>query len=245
MRDAAAARALFREGVGCADRQDWACAADRFHRAHQVRPSPVIAYNLGHALVESGRLVEGTEILRQLLRDESAPAGVRADARRVVDATAPRIARLTVRAVGPTDGVAFSIDQHELAASLLGVAAPVDPGERRITATRGDEVIASASVRLAEGGAESVELQLPEPSPTGAAPAVATAEVASPARAAEGAMTLVDAPPAQSDEGPWIALGIGAAIAVVGGAVVLAVVLAQPSEAMPFDGNLGHVEIGR
>jgi hypothetical protein len=245
VRDTAAARALFREGVACADRSDWPCAVDRFHRAHQLRPSPVLAYNLGHALVEIGRLVEGAEILHRLVRDETAPARVRADASRVVDAAAPRIGSLTVHVEGPTDGVVFAIDEHELATSLLGAAAPVDPGERRIEARRGDEVIASASVVIAEGGTESVTLALPEPPAED--PAVASLDVPTPSEVALGASPSepTDAPPAGGDDGPWIALGIGGAVVLVAGAIVLAVVLAQPGEQAPFDGSLGHVEIGR
>lgn len=245
MRDTAAARALFREGVACTDRRDWECAVDRFGRAHRVRPSPVLAYNLGHAMIELGRLVEGVEILQQLLRDDAASATVRADAQRAVDAAAPRIARLTVHATGPTRGVRFSIDGHALASSLLGAAAPVDPGERLVEARRGDELVASSRVQIAEGSAETIEIQLPEP-PPGEVIAEATAPPVVVPTAAETA--LAAQPPRTDDggdDGPWIALGIGGAALVVGGAIVLAIVLAQPTEPMVFDGNLGHLEIGR
>lgn len=53
------------------------------------------------------------------------------------------------------------------------------------------------------------------------------------------------APAPASDDGPWIALGLGAGVLVVGGAIVLGVVLAQPGAVAPFEGTLGHVEIGR
>ncbi|MDQ3035002.1 MAG: hypothetical protein M3Y87_21525 [Myxococcota bacterium] len=256
VRETAAARALFREGVRCADRREWTCAVDRFHRAHEVRPSPVLAYNLGHALIESGRLVEGAEILQQLVRSDSAPASVRADARRVMTAAAPRIGRLTVRPIGSRQGVELSIDGHPLADSLVGAAAPVDPGERLVEARRGGEVVASARVQIAEGASETIELTLPDPPPAEVA-AVAGAEapvaversahaVPSPSETARAAIgTSTEAPPGGGDDGPWIALGIGGAVVVVAGAVVLALVLSQPTEATAFDGNLGHVEIGR
>lgn len=249
VRDTAAARALFREGVACTDRRDWDCAADRFGRAYRVRPSPVLAYNLGHALIELGRLVEGVEILQQMLREDSGPDAVRADARRALEAAAPRIGRLTVHATGPTRGVQLSIDGHELASSLLGAAAPVDPGERLVEARRDGEVVASVRVRVPEGGAQTVELALPELPPDEASedPVVATLAPSAVPTAAETARAaeLAGATDRGGDDGPWIALGIGGAALVVGGAIVLAIVLAQPTEAMAFDGNLGHVEIGR
>ncbi|MCC7535187.1 MAG: hypothetical protein IT379_03195, partial [Deltaproteobacteria bacterium] len=54
---AAAARELFREGVGFSDRSEWAPAADRFRRALALRNLPVIAHNLGVALARMGRVV--------------------------------------------------------------------------------------------------------------------------------------------------------------------------------------------
>jgi hypothetical protein len=48
--------------------------------------------------------------------------------------------------------------------------------------------------------------------------------------------------PARSDDTPWIALGIGGGVLLIGGAIVLGVVLGQPQAPTPFDGSLGHVE---
>lgn len=244
-RDAAAARALFQEGVACADHRDWSCAADRFARAHEMRPSPVIAYNLGHALVEQGRLVEGAEMLRQALRDGSASAQVRADAGRMVEALTPRIGRLTLHVRGPVEGVTIRIGDVEVPEALHGTSAPIDPGPHAISAVRGGEIVASATVEVAEGASVEAELTIPE------APVVDTSVAPEPeeARAEDDAermiATPVAPPPSGSDEGLWIGLGVGAGVLVVGAAVVLGVVLAQPQEPSPFGGNLGTVDVGR
>lgn len=243
VRDTAAARALFEEGVACADAGDWACAADRFERAHALRPSPVIAYNLGHALVELGRLVEGTEILGRLMRDEQVPEAVRRDAAHVTAQAEPRIGRLSVHVEGPLEALRVTVDGVELASSLIGTAAPVDPGAHEVEASRGGEVVARGRVDIAPGASGRVDLSIPPLPPEPAAGAVG---VPAPEEVALTAVRGPGAPDAGGgDDGPWIALGITGALLVVGGAIVLAVVLSTPAEEeMPFDGNLGHVELG-
>jgi hypothetical protein len=245
--DSAVARALFREGVACADVLDWECAADRFARAREVRPSPVLTYNLGQALIELGRFVEGTEILTQLLRDSTLQSSVRADAERTLELASQRIGQLSIHVIGPIDGVVFTLDGHELAASLLETTIPVDPGERLIEAHRSNELIAHARVLATSGQPTVATLTLPElPSLSLDAPTAAPApEVTASSFAIEPRSFAIeprDEP--RSDDAPWIALGIGGAVAVIGGAIVLGIVLSQPSSDPTFEGNLGHVEIG-
>lgn len=240
MREIAAARALFEEGVECADGADWECAADRFERARMLRPSPVIAYNLGHALVRLGRLVEGTEILRQLARDERAPAEVRRDAAEMAEAAEPRIGRLAIHVDGPLEGLTITLDALEVAPSLIGTAAPVDPGEHHIVARRGGEVVAEARAHVEAGGAGRVDLSVP---PLPPAPASVAPEVPAPQQVALAAVVPGESA-ASHDDGPWIALGVTSAVLVVGGAIVLAIVLAGSAGETPFAGNLGRVELG-
>lgn len=241
--DSAVARALFREGVACADAHDWECAADRFARAREVRPSPVLAYNLGHALIELGRFVEGTEILTQLLRDPALQDGIRADAERTLSVASEQIAQLSIEVSGPLDGTAFTLDGRELGTSLLGTLIPVDPGERLIEAHRAGEVVARARVVALSGQPAQVTLTLPDPPASDdldLAPSLPLGTARS--ALAEGAIGTEQAP--GHDDTPWIALGIGGAVAVIGGAIVLGIVLAQPGSEPAFEGNLGHVEIG-
>ena len=73
----AAARALFHEGVELADRTRWAEAADRFDRAYQLRPEPIVAFNLATALRRSGRLVRANEVALTLLRADDTPPEMR------------------------------------------------------------------------------------------------------------------------------------------------------------------------
>jgi len=235
VRSSAAARALFREGVECADRADWTCAVDRHGRAYGLRPSPVIAYNLGMALLAVGRLVEGTEMLVRVSRDEHATAELRAEARTAADHARPRIGRLTVHVEGPLAGATLSLDGHDVRRELLDTASPADPREHVLIVHRDGSEVARGTVILADGQLAELSVTIPP------LPAADVALADEP-----DADVLALAPPAPaSDDAPWIALGIGGAVLVVGGAIVLGVVLAQPGSSAPFEGTLGHVEFGR
>jgi hypothetical protein len=235
--DTAAARSLFREGVVCADAHDWACAADRFQRAYALRASPVIGYNLGTTLIALGRLVEGTEHLQAVARDDTSTAQMRADAQRAADAVAARLARVTVHVQGELEGVQLTIDGRALASSLHGAAAPVDPGDHLLEARRGREVVASAPFSSEPGGSSEVSIVVPD------APELAPVAAAEPAPRIVERIVVTEAPP--SDDGPWIGLGIGAGVLVIGGAILIGFFVASPTEPMPYGGSLGTVEIGR
>ncbi len=239
VRSSAAARALFREGVECADRQDWPCAVDRHGRAYGLRPSPVIAYNLGMALIAVGRLVEGREMLVRVSRDEHATAGLRAEAATAAEHALPRIGRLTVHVEGPLTGATLTLDGHDLRRELLDTASPADPREHVLVVSRGGAEVARGSVIVAEGQAAELSVNVP---PLPASEPALTADAPS--------ADVLALPPSSTDGGggddaPWIALGIGAGVVVVAGAIVLGVVLAQPGEMAPYQGTLGHVELGR
>ena len=103
--------------------------------------------------------------------------------------------------------------------------------------TRHGEEVARASVLVQEGEATELSVTIP-PLPASERDEVAIADAPDPD-------TLALPPPTSSDDGPWIALGIGGGVLLVGGAIVLGVVLAQPGAMQPYDGTLGHVEIGR
>ena len=69
LEQSAAARALFQEGLAFAQEEKFEEAADRFRRAHALRPTPTISYNLAAALSRTGNVVESSELLRHVLRN--------------------------------------------------------------------------------------------------------------------------------------------------------------------------------
>jgi hypothetical protein len=229
---AASARALFEEGVSLSDQGKWTDATDRFRRALALRDSQVIRYNLAAALLELGQVVEATELLRQVERDETADAKLRGEASTRLNDALAKMAKLTVHVEGPLEGASFELDEHALETVQLEVAIPADPGMHRLKATRAGEEVASSEVTLAAGEAKTVTLRLTPP------------VVATPAEAAQTVALTVPEPGKDQGEAPkrkkimWWAIGGGAAVAVV---AVVATVLAthrtsDKSEA-PYHGN--------
>jgi hypothetical protein len=217
---AASARALFEEGVELADKGKWTDAADRFRRALTLRDSQVIRFNLATALIETGQVVEASELLRQVERDESAERKLRDDAHAHLATAQARMAKLTVTATGLHEGVTLLLDDHPIDPVQIGVAIPTDPGPHRVRAMRGQVELEARDVTLADGGAQTVALELAE------------AAVATPA---EAARTVVPSEPAAPlhDEGEgrpkklmWWGIGGGVAVAV---AVVATVLLTRKS----------------
>src|SRR3954469_6880206 len=101
--ETAAARSLAVEGLKLAQAGDCAAALPKLERAEKLYHATIVASRLGECYVSVGRLVEGTEILRKLLREpqaaDAAPAINKAleRAQRTLDAAKPRIAGLTIK----------------------------------------------------------------------------------------------------------------------------------------------------
>ncbi len=239
----ASARALFEEGVKNADAAQWSEAADRFQRALTLRDSPVIRYNLAAALSELGRLVESSELLRQVERDPAAEAQLREDARTKLNAVSARIGKLTIELDKPDETVSVMLDEHPLNAAMIGVAIPSDPGEHDVRASRHGKAIDEQHVTLGDGAAERVVLS--------------TTQVATPAEAAATLVPVgapVESAPEDRKDGRrskllWWGVGAGA-VAVVAIVVVSVLVASGSSDSSPktyegdFDPPSVPVEVG-
>ncbi len=161
----AEARQLFSEGLTLAEEERYEEAAAKFRRAYLLRPAPPIAFNFGNALIESGRLVEGTEMMRQVVRDPDAPEELRDDAQSIIEDAEPRLGQLVVRVTGDADDVVVAIKGSPLDTSLFGVPVSADPGTNEVTASRHREVVASGEVEVPEGGRAEISLDVPSPPP--------------------------------------------------------------------------------
>lgn len=222
----AAARALFDEGVILARAEDYLAASDRFRRAHALRPSAPIAFNLAAALVHLGALVEASEIFARVARDPTATDALRSAALTQRTAIEARFAYLTLRVPGELGAMRLELDAHPLPSSVLGVEIPVDPGEHDVRLLRDADEVARAHVRLAEG--EHEELLL------GAEEAVVVEVVPEPVLPPE---PLSAPPPPGNDDALFIGVGVGVGVAVAAGVVLLVVLLAQPSPNAVVVGN--------
>jgi hypothetical protein len=157
----ASARALFQEGLGLAEHSDWQGAEDRFRRALTLRASSVIAYNLASVLMERGKLVEASELLRKVEHDDKVDPTMRQSIRTMQAELADRIGRITVivRDKQPADSVL--LDGNGLLDAQLGVDIPIDPGVHRLSLEREGQALDSHTLEIAPGGTEQVTLITP------------------------------------------------------------------------------------
>jgi hypothetical protein len=208
--DVAAARALGVEGVRLAESGNCAEAVDKLQRAEKLHHAPTTLEKLGECQIQLGKLVDGTENLQRVVREAlppSAPAPftqAQERARTVLAEAKPRIARLKVAVAAPAEAkLTVKIDDTELPLVNLNNVRPIDPGEHTVEATAPGYLRATAKVRLAEGGADSVALTL-EPDPN--------APKAPPPGAAPSTPGAVETPPPQGGSRvvAYVALGVGA-----------------------------------
>jgi hypothetical protein len=243
----AAARALAIEGVKLVQAGRCDEAIDKLERAEALHHAPIVLQNLGACQVEQGRLVEGTEALRRVLREplpaKPSPALRRAyeRAQQILDRTKPSIASLTIAiALGGEPAVAdratVTVDGQRVPAALLDAERPTDPGEHTLDASAPGYAPAHATIALAPGEKQRVALSLerdasaavtvaaPEPGSTSPSDvAVATLAPASTARAARAADTAAARTPSHAAAYvTWAAGAVGLAIGTGFGIAALA-----------------------
>lgn len=226
----ASARALFEQGLELLEAQHWAAAADKFERARQLHASPRITYNLTTALLQLGRLVYASELLRELTTQAAVERSVQEAAETRLKELRERLGRLTVMVDGEAQGLRVELDGRALDPALLDVPMPADPGEHTVVARREGVVLLQKTVHVHEGQEERVHLAVP------ARPVL----LPPPPAATEEAVTLSspEAPAASpgSSSRLWLWVAIGAGLA----AGVVATTLAWPEGGGEFvDGTAG------
>jgi hypothetical protein len=233
--ETAAARSLAVDGLKLAQAGNCVEAVPKLERAEKLYHSPVVASRLGECYVSLGKLVEGTEVLRKVLR-EPLPADPPAAlskalerAQKALDSAKPRIAGLTLKIATVTD-LAVKIDGDAVPGALLETEIPSDPGEHQIEATAPGFLKASTRITVAEGEKKTVTLTLArDPNapvvvaaapPTGSAAAGDAPATQAPAHSDSAPSTQTSPPPAPSSPNrtaAYVSLGIGAAALGAGG----------------------------
>jgi hypothetical protein len=182
--ETAAARALALEGLKLADAGRCDEAIQRLARAEKLHHAPVVLGRLGECQVTRGRLVEGTETLRKVLREALPPdppevlLKARERAQAVLDKTKGRIGALNIVVRGPEDMslVVVMVDGEPMNAALLDVDRPTDPGEHLVEARAPGFSSASSHVSVDPGGRQNVVIDLvvdpnaPVPAPSTGGP---------------------------------------------------------------------------
>ncbi|CAN5347292.1 hypothetical protein BH09MYX1_BH09MYX1_39730 [soil metagenome] len=165
--DVAAARQIGIDGVRLADAGKCTDAVDKLARAERLFHAPTTLGRLGECEVALGRVVEGTEKLRHVVRESLAPGAPQAfvtaqdRARSVLEKASARIARLKIVVIGSGDAdVAVRVDDQPISAAAIGVDRPSDPGDHVVEATAPGFLVAKQKITLKDGGSEVVTLNL-------------------------------------------------------------------------------------
>jgi hypothetical protein len=218
----AAARTLGIQGVQLADAGKCTEAIEKLQRAESLHHAPTILDRLGECQVSVGRIVEGTENLNTVVREQlpaNAPKvfhDAQDRAQKVLASATPKIAKLVIR-ITPTDAKGnAAVDGEALPDALIGAERPTDPGTHQVTATAAGYKPASTQVTLTEGGHQDITLLL-ERDPN----AIAAAGAPTPGGGAVGAALGTPAPPPEpapkkSNTAAYVLLGIGGVGLVVG-----------------------------
>lgn len=231
--ETAAARSLAVDGLKLAQAGNCAEAVPKLERAEKLYHSAMVASRLGECDVALGRLVEGTEILRKVLREpqpaDPPPALVKAieRAQRVLEAAKPRIAGITIKVANVQD-MSMKVDGTAVPAALVDTEIPTDPGEHSVEVSAPGFLKSATHVSVSEGEKKSVTVTLsrdpnavvaptPASEPNGAQRQTESSPgrpAPAPSQAANRSLTAEHSP---SHTAAYVAFGIGAVGLATGG----------------------------
>lgn len=223
----ATARELAIAGVKLAQADRCPDAVPKLERAEKLHHSPIVLTRLGDCYIKLGQLIAGIESLRSVLREplpenpSEALQSAYTEASALVEATKPKLAKLTIKVRGleagdDTDVVDLRIDDKSMPSALLGTAQVSDPGDHRVDVSAPGYLASHATVTIAPGGSESLEMKL-EPDPN--AKQLQNAQLLPPpAPQVPDASTFVAAPAVSSPNHlpAYITWGLSAAMLGVG-----------------------------
>lgn len=165
-------------------KSEWSGAFERFARADSAAHSPVFGLYMARCRRNEGKLLAARDLFATVAGESLTPTApeawqkARADAATELTAIEARIPSVIVALSGaPIDAATVTIDDAPVAASALGKALRLDPGDHTFAArTRGRASIPS-TIRLVEGPEpRRIDLLIPaEPQvkPTATPPAIA------------------------------------------------------------------------
>ena len=219
--DIASARKIGFEGMKLAEKGDCASAIDKLARAEKLFHAPTTLGRLGECQVQVGKVVEGTENLGRVAREELAPnapapfVAARARARKQLALATPKLAHAKIIVRAPADAtVSIAVDSLPVNAANVGEERVLDPGPHLVEASAPGYRKASTSINLREGATEEVTLTLIiDPEAARAARAAAAAPAAD--SSSSGAPAAPDTKPrAAEQQGPnrtlaYVVLGLG------------------------------------
>ena len=248
--ETAAARTLAVDGLKLAQAGKCDEAVPKLERAEKLHHSAIVLSRLGECEVSMGKLVEGTEMLRKVLREplpaNPTPALSKAyeRAQTVLDAAKPKIAGLTVSVPSPPSDLRLTVDGQVIANTLVDSELPADPGDHVVEASAPGFLKATAKVTLGSADKKTVSLKLDaDPNATAPAPVSANQDLTAapappvasrPAVAAPSALPAEPAP-APSHAAAYVSWGVG--LVGVGVGTAFGVMTLKDKHNLQCDGN--------
>lgn len=158
-KEIAAARQAFKDGEAAEAKGDLETALARFQAALTVKETPQLHLRIGTVEEKLGRLTSAlASYKRGLERAASLPAVAKV-AKEQIDAIEPKIPELTIAVAAPPAGLAITLDGAPVAASSLGAARAIDPGQHRLHAEAPGRVPFDRAF-TADRGAVRVDVEL-------------------------------------------------------------------------------------
>jgi hypothetical protein len=160
--DSAAADALFQEAKALMAAGKVAEACPKFQASLELQRTLGTLMNLADCLEQQGRVTSAHRRWEEavtLAAEQKDDRGSFAEDRR--KAVAPRVPKLVVDAVTGAESLGIAVAGNAVPSSKLGLPIEVDPGKVAITISRGDTVLETREVELAEGQTLTVKLDLP------------------------------------------------------------------------------------
>ncbi len=164
--DIAAARELAIEGMKLADAGQCAQAIERLSRAEKLHHAPIVLGRLGECEIVEGKIVDGTEDLRRLLREPlpSNPPPTLTKAREraqvALDGAKPKIAFLSISVREPDTDVTVTVDGQLVPAALFDRGRPTDPGEHVVEASAPGYLKNTRQIALGTGEKQELVFKL-------------------------------------------------------------------------------------
>ncbi len=212
------ARIAARDGIQAFEDQKYSKAIELLQRAESLVHAPTHLLYMARAQRALGRLVAAREAYMKVVQEElpkNSPRAfveAQAAARKELAEVEPRIAKLTIVVEGAGSGeVQVRFDGQVMAAALVGIAVPRDPGVHRVLVSAPGKADQERELTLSEGSESEARFDVSQATPSAAAPVVATADASEPTEP-----TSVDEPTSSRRTWSYVLLGGGAAFVGVG-----------------------------
>jgi hypothetical protein len=230
--DTAAARALAVDGLKLAQAGRCDKAIPKLARAEKLYHSPIVLGKLGECYITQGKFVDGSEMLRKVLREPlpaNPPANLMAAyerAQAALDTAKTKIASVVISTNVANEAlVNVTVDGQVVPPALLGAERPIDPGDHLVEAEAPGFRKAVTRITLAAGEQQKIELVLErDPNAAAATPPAAargpatapTSETAAPPQAGSPLAPTEASADRQTGSSPnrtlaYVSWGVGAA----------------------------------